>query len=285
MPGMRGCRVLVCALLAASLAACVTVPERQHALVLESDGTVAQEPMGCGDRELPRPAAGGALDPGMIRIASWNLHKEADPGWEADLGRLVAQSDLVLLQEAGVSPELRAVVERTGFSWLLSSAFSYLGFEYGVLTATRVRPASACVLRANEPLLGIPKAALITYFRLARRDATLAVVNLHAINFTLGTAAYRAQLEAIAAAVAGHRGPLVIGGDFNTWSDERLDVLDAVAARLSLSPVRFDVDERKRFMGRVFDRVYVRGIEVLGASAWSVSSSDHNPVLVSLRVR
>lgn len=285
MANMHGCRVLVCAALAASLAGCVIVPERQHALVLQSDGTVAQEPMACGDTEMPRPGAGGALDPGMIRIASWNLHKEADPGWESDLGRLVAQSDLVLLQEAGVSPELRAVVERRGFSWLLSSAFSYQGFEYGVLTATRVRPASACILRANEPLLGIPKAALITYFRLARRDATLAVVNLHAINFTLGTVAYRAQLEAIADALAGHRGPIVMGGDFNTWSDERMDVLRGIAARLSLSPVEFRVDERKRFMGRVFDRVFVRGIEVLGASAWAVSSSDHNPVLVSLRVR
>ncbi|HET9764440.1 MAG TPA: endonuclease/exonuclease/phosphatase family protein [Casimicrobiaceae bacterium] len=277
--------MLVCAVLAASLWACVTVPERQHALVLQSDGTVAQEPLGCGDPDVPRPAAAGALDPGMIRIASWNLHKEADPGWQSDLGRLVAQSDLVLLQEAGVSPALRGVVERMGFSWLLSSAFTYQGFEYGVLTATRVRPASACILRANEPLLGIPKAALITYYRLARRDATLAVVNLHAINFTLGTTAYRAQLEAIAAALSTHAGPIFLGGDFNTWSDARMDVVRAVAMQLSLSPVDFEPDERKRFTGRVFDRVYVRGIEVLGASAWPVASSDHNPVLVSLRVR
>jgi len=282
---MRGCCVLACAVLAASLAACVTVPERQHALVLQSDGTVAQEPLGCDDPKVPRPPAAGALDPGIIRMASWNLHKEADPGWQSDLGRLVARSDLVLLQEAGVSPELRRVVEGKGFSWLLSSAFSYLGFEYGVLTATRVGPASACILRANEPLLGIPKAALITYYRLVQRDATLAVVNLHAINFTLGTAAYAAQLEAIADALARHSGPIVVGGDFNTWSDERMEVVRAIAERLSLSPVAFDVDERKRFMGRVFDRVYVRGIEVLGASAWPVRSSDHNPVLVSLRVR
>lgn len=282
---MRGRRVLVCALLAASLTGCVMVPERQHALVLQSDGTVAQEPMGCGNPEVPRPAAAGTLDPALIRIASWNLHKEADPGWEDDLGRLVAQSDLVLLQEAGVSPQLRSVVERKGFSWLLSSAFTYQGFEYGVLTATRVLPASACILRANEPWLGIPKAALITYYRLARRDVTLAVVNLHAINFTLGTAAYRAQLEAIVHALASHGGPIVMGGDFNTWNDERLEVVRAVAEQLSLSPVRFDVDERKRFMGRIFDRVYVRELEVLAASAWPVTSSDHNPVLVSLRVR
>jgi endonuclease/exonuclease/phosphatase (EEP) superfamily protein YafD len=64
-----------------------------------------------------------------------------------------------------------------------------------------------------------------------------------------------------------------------------MDVVRAIASRLSLEPVAFAVDERKRFMGRVFDRVYVRDIDVLGATAWRVASSDHNPVLVSLRVR
>lgn len=283
MPSMIRPAIPLAVLLAACLAGCVVVPEQQHALVLEADGTLVQRPMRCED--ATEGPGRGALDPHLIRLASWNLHKQADPGWQSELGRLVAQSDLVLLQEAGVSPELRTVVEHGGLSWLLSSAFEYGGFEYGVLTATRAAPAAACTLRAYEPLLRIPKAALVTYYRLARGESTLAVVNVHAINFTLGTVAYRAQLDAVAVALARHRGPIVLAGDFNTWSDERMEVVRAIAERLSLSPVAFDVDERKRFMGRVFDRVYVRGIEVLGASAWPVRSSDHNPVLVSLRVR
>jgi endonuclease/exonuclease/phosphatase (EEP) superfamily protein YafD len=275
--------VVAVALLA--LAGCVTVPERQHALVLQSDGTVAQHPMGCGDPQPQAPARTAALDPHAIRLATWNLHKESDPGWQTDLTRLIGESDVVLLQEAGVSPQLRGVVEDQGFSWLLSSAFEYRGYEYGVLTATRVPPASACTLRAYEPLLRIPKAALITHYRLAGREATLAVVNLHAINFTLGTGAYHAQLEAVADALAQHRGPIVVGGDFNTWSDARAAEVRALAARLSLTPVALDVDHRTRFMGgHVFDFVYARGVNVLAASAWSVTSSDHNPVLVDFRV-
>jgi endonuclease/exonuclease/phosphatase (EEP) superfamily protein YafD len=279
---MLGRAVVAAALLA--LAGCVSVPERQHALVLQSDGTVAQHPMGCGDPQPQRPPSAAALDPHVIRLASWNLHKEADAGWQADLGRLIGESDVVLLQEAGVSPTLRGVVEEHGFSWLLSSAFEYRGFEYGVLTATRVAPASACTLRAYEPLLGIPKAALITHYRLAGREATLAVVNLHAINFTLGTGAYRAQLEAVGDALARHHGPIVVGGDFNTWNDARAAEVRALASRLSLAPVALDADHRTRFMGRIFDFVYARGVEVLAASAWSVTSSDHNPVLVDFRV-
>ena len=194
---MRLSRLLI-GLAVFALAGCVVVPERQHALVLEPDGTVAQRQMGCGDGADGITAA-GALDPRAVRIASWNLHKQGDAGWEAELGRLIASSDVLLLQEAGVAKELRGTIERGGLSWVLASAFEYSGAEYGVLTATRVHPASVCTLRAYEPLLGIPKAALITQFRLEGRDTTLAVANLHSINFAPGTGEYRAQLDAIAA--------------------------------------------------------------------------------------
>jgi endonuclease/exonuclease/phosphatase (EEP) superfamily protein YafD len=282
---MRAAHCFAIAALGAVLAGCVVVPERQHALVLQSDGTVVQRTLRCEDPPEAGPARADALDPALIRTASWNLHKESDSGWESDLGRLIAQSDVLLLQEAGVSPELRRVVEREGRSWMLSSAFEYQGSEYGVLTATRVSPISACTLRANEPLLGIPKAALVTRYSLKGRDDTLAVVNVHAINFTFGTGEYAAQLEAAAEALRNHRGPIIFAGDFNTWNDERSAVVHSIATRLSLSPVRFAVDERTRFMGeRIFDWIYSRGLEVVAASAWPVSSSDHNPVTASFRV-
>jgi endonuclease/exonuclease/phosphatase (EEP) superfamily protein YafD len=283
MPGMLR-RGLVAATAVIVLTSCVIVPERQHALVLEPGGTLVQRPMRCGDPPGAPSERTGSLDPKSIRVASWNLHKEADSGWERELGRLAEQSDVLLIQEAEVSPQLRAVIESGGFMWLLSSAFEYLGLEYGVLTATRVPPASACTLRANEPLLRIPKAALITHYRLSGRKETLAVANLHAINFALGTDAYRAQLDAIADALADHRGPIVVAGDFNTWNDQRDEVVRALASRLSLTPVVFDVDERKRFMGRVFDWIYTKGVDIVAATSRAVTSSDHNPLAVTFRV-
>ena len=270
---------------AVALTACVSVPERQHALVLEAGGSVAQREMTCTTQVDSPAAPAGMLDPRGIRIASWNVHKEGDRGWQSDLGRLLDASDVLLLQEAGLSPELRAVIERGGVSWVLASAFAYLGAEYGVLTATRVAPADACTLRAYEPLLGIPKAALITHFRLEGRSTTLVVANLHAINFTLGTAEYRAQLDAVGDALAAHRGPLVLAGDFNTWNEARAGAVHDLALRLSLAPVVFPVDDRTRFFGRIFDQVYTRGVEVLDARVWNVGSSDHNPLAVSFRVR
>ncbi len=272
--------------LATALAGCVIVPERQHALVLESSGNVAEVGMSCDESVASPPRHEGTLDPSAVRLASWNVHKEGDPGWESDLGQLITEADVLLIQEAGVSTEFRAVVEKAGFSWLLSSAFEYRGSEYGVLTATRIPPEKACTLRAYEPLLGIPKAVLITHYGLAGRDDTLAVANLHAINFTLGVDAYRAQLEAVAGILSAHRGPIVVAGDFNTWNNEREAAVQALATRLSLVPAVFAIDARTRFMGdHIFDRVYGRGVEFIAATARSVNSSDHNPLLVSFRIR
>ena len=264
---------------------CVIVPERQHALVLEPDGTVAKVSMRCDDSAAPHAAHAGALDPRLVRLASWNLHKQADSGWESDLARLIEETDVLLIQEAGISPQFRAVVEHGGLKWLLASAFEYQGSEYGVLTATRTPPETACTLRSYEPLLGIPKAMLITRYRLAGRDDMLAVANLHAINFTLDIGAYRAQLEAVADALSKDHGPIVIAGDFNTWNEEREAVVRTLASRLSLVPAELVVDARTRFMGgHIFDRVYAKGVEFVAADVWSVTSSDHNPLLVSFRV-
>jgi endonuclease/exonuclease/phosphatase (EEP) superfamily protein YafD len=286
MPPMRRVWLAVLVASIAVLAGCVIVPERQHALVLEAGGSVAPREMACAAAPVASSVAvPGTLDPRGIRIASWNVHKEGDSGWQSDLRGLIDGSDVLLLQEAGLSSELRGVLETGGLAWILASAFEYLGAEYGVLTATRVAPADACTLRAYEPLLGIPKAALITRFRLQERDTTLAIANLHAINFTLGTTAYRAQLNAVGDALAAHAGPIVLAGDFNTWNDARAEAVRDLASRLSLAPVAFAVDNRTLFLGHIFDRVYTRGVEVIDARAWSVASSDHNPLAVSFRVR
>jgi endonuclease/exonuclease/phosphatase (EEP) superfamily protein YafD len=274
------------AAIAAAAAGCVTVPERQHALVLDANGTIAQRTITCGNPGAATLPGEGALDAqAVVRIASWNLHKESEPGWQADLTDLVARSDVLLLQEAGLAPELRVAIEREGFLWVLASSFAYLDSEYGVLTATRVAPAAACTLRAYEPLLGIPKSTLITYFRLVGRDAMLAIANLHAVNFAPGSMGYHAQLEALGDALAAHTGPLVIAGDFNTWNEARDGEVRALAARLSLKPVAFPIDARRQFFGRIFDWIYVRGMDVHDATAWEVTSSDHNPLLVTFRIR
>jgi endonuclease/exonuclease/phosphatase (EEP) superfamily protein YafD len=287
MPVPHALLTALAAALLALCSACATVPAMQHAFTVGSDGS----PIG-----RPLPCDGGATtantDPAIlplpgpdVRVLSWNLHKNADPGWEADLARFAARSDLLLIQEAALTDGLRRVLTDGGYDWMLANAFTLNRHATGVLSAARARPTGACVQRSFEPLLRLPKAAAIARYEVQGVAERLAVANLHAINFTLGLVRYRAQLEAIARELADHRGPVIAAGDFNTWSPTRLTVVHDVMQRLDLVAVQPTIDDRSRFFGRHVDYVFVRGLEVVHAEAPQVASSDHNPLLTTLRVR
>jgi endonuclease/exonuclease/phosphatase (EEP) superfamily protein YafD len=148
-----------------------------------------------------------------------------------------------------------------------------------------VPPLASCALRAVEPLLGIPKSGLVAWFALSGTPERLAVVNVHAVNFALTLDTYQAQFSALAATLSAHRGPIVFAGDFNTWSDARMAAVRAAVDGLALVEVPLADDRRSRFLGHPVDHVLVRGLDVVEAAAVVVTSSDHNPVQVTLRLR
>src|SRR5262249_26992161 len=117
----------------------------------------------------------------------------------------------------------------------------------------------------------------------AGNPSTLVVVNVHAINFTLSIDAYRAQFAALGNVLAMHDGPIILAGDLNTWSTARQEAVGDVARRFGLTGVTFDDDQRALFFGNQLDHIYIRGLRVLASSAIAVTSSDHNPVAVTLR--
>jgi endonuclease/exonuclease/phosphatase (EEP) superfamily protein YafD len=258
------------------LAACASVPKEDH-LLTSASGASAPAPS--------VRAAVNALRGGNLRVLCWNIHKAADAGLYSDLARLAAQHDLLLLQEAVLDEPLRALLEREGFSWQMADAFGLHGLTRGVLVAARVPPLDGRELRAFEPLFPIPKSAIVTHFRLAGRPQPLAVVNLHAINFSPGVAAFRAQLDAIARELQSHDEPIIFAGDFNTWSERRYDELRAVMNRLGLVEIELRSDERRRAFRHHLDHLFVRGFSVVDASSPKLKSSDHNPLLVRLAVQ
>jgi endonuclease/exonuclease/phosphatase (EEP) superfamily protein YafD len=276
------------ALAPAFVSGCLTLTAEPRALLQNDDGSVVVQSIRCGG-EVARAAQAHAasnagLDPQAIRLVTWNLHKQQDAGWQRDLTRFAVDRDIVLLQEIVLDPPLRGVIADAGLRWVMASSFLYEARDIGVLTAARTAPLATCTQRVVEPLLRLPKSAVITWFALRDRSETLAVVNVHAVNFALSLGAYRAQFDAIVDALAEHRGPLVLAGDLNTWTDARSAVVKAAADRLGLAEIAFDDDRRRVFFGHQLDRIYVRGLEWGAASATPVTSSDHNPVAATLRV-
>ena len=271
-----------------TLTACPAVPDEDRMLLPRTDGGVMALTQPCGEHRQIKPimvrASNEWLDTERLRVLSWNIHKFVDAGWDIDLARYALDSDLVLLQEAVMTDEFRGLLDQAGHDWIMAGAFSRNGVERGVLSAARVRALDGCTLRTFEPLFPVPKSALVVRYRLGA-NATVAVANLHGINFTLGLERFREQLEAVAAELARHRGPVILAGDFNTWSEERHDVLVEIAARLGLVSVLIEPDGRRRTLGRHLDHFYFRGFRLVRASAPRVTSSDHNPILVELELR
>ncbi|MDX1482018.1 MAG: endonuclease/exonuclease/phosphatase family protein [Woeseiaceae bacterium] len=221
------------------------------------------------------------IDTGQIRIGVWNLQKSTTPGWEADFRDLADSADLLLLQEASLDG---ATVDELGAGrhWSFSAGYRTSRVLTGVVTLSAVAPIVHCSLVSAEPLLRTPKATSIVRFRLGTEGDTLVVANVHAVNFSLGNGAFRRQFAQLAEALGEHEGPLIVAGDFNTWRPARTGIVENFAAELGLTAVAFADDRRSQVFGRPLDHVFVRGLRALTAGATAVTTSDHNPLDVTL---
>lgn len=278
-------RWLGLAVLLPFLCSCFTVTTEPRALVLQADGRIRAMTLPCPPappdaHSAPRSAQ---LDPRFLRLVTWNIHKEGDAGWQDDLAALARNTDIVLLQETTLQPAMQGILQAAGLGWVMASSFGYEDYDIGVLTAARVEALASCTQRVVEPLLRLPKSAVISWFAFAGKTQALAVVNVHAINFSLSTEEYRAQFDALADALALHQGPIILAGDFNTWSAARMKVIADIAIRLRLAEIALAQDDRTLFLGRQVDHIFTRGLRVLAARAIVVTSSDHNPVTATLQ--
>ncbi|MET0151723.1 MAG: endonuclease/exonuclease/phosphatase family protein [Candidatus Binatia bacterium] len=284
---MTSLRKILAPLVAIALSGCFSVPAAQQAMRVDSPVNRSTESPFCDAAQVPSASdanRGTGLDPEKLRVLTWNVHKGDRAGWLTDLAWFGAEHDLVLIQEARLADPLRRVLRDEDLHWALAGAFRYRELDTGVLTAARARVDLACMLRAVEPLTRIPKTVVVTRHPFAGSSASLLVANVHAVNFTLGTSRLRGQLEAVAAILARHEGPVILAGDFNTWSTARRRAVDAIALRLGLRAIPLEPDERSRFLGEPVDQMYYRGLVPGAATAVPVRSSDHNPVSAVFRL-
>lgn len=280
---MRPPSIAVVVALVAALAGCASVTEKDSAWI-ETDGQAKLVALGCPPREPLTTTPGELPSDRGLEVVSWNIHRNTDAGWESDLARFAEASDLVMLQEATLSVALRDRFAAAKRVWTHADAWAFDGINNGVLTAAAAPAGSACVQRAAEPLISLPKSALISWYRIRGRAEALAVANVHAVNFTLDLTVYQRQIENVIDVLATHKGPVILAGDFNTWSPVRVKVLEDAAARIGLAEAKPLRGERSRFMGMPADYLFVRGMAVEDVWVETVTSSDHLPIRAKLRL-
>jgi endonuclease/exonuclease/phosphatase (EEP) superfamily protein YafD len=274
--------------LAAVVAGCVSLTADPRAIISGPDAIEVRTlpcdaAIGAARKWFPATPPGPALDPARIRILTWNIHKEDDPGWEADLARFAEASDIVLLQEVVLIDPLMQILRKAGLQWVMASSFIYKETDIGVVTAARAPTVAHCTQRVTEPLIRLPKSSVVTWLPLRGSGKLLAVANIHSINFALTLGTYEEQFAGVVEALSQHDGPIILAGDLNTWTDERVAALHGVGKKLGLTEIPFE-SGRSRFLGHELDHILVRGLTVESAAAIAVKSSDHNPVTAVLRV-
>jgi endonuclease/exonuclease/phosphatase (EEP) superfamily protein YafD len=218
-----------------------------------------------------------------IHLLNWNIHKNHGPRMQSDLARLAEGADLVLLQEAAWSRSGSGPISEDFYRAFAPGYRSWRTIS-GVMTASKAPPLTQCSFKDAEPWLRAPKATNVTQYSLADREDTLVVINLHLINFTLGVSDMKRQLEEALLVIEGHRGPVIVSGDFNTWSRSRVASVATLLQQVGLDPVAYESDLRKRVFGHALDHVFVRGMEVVQSTSHATELSDHNPMSIVLKL-
>ena len=226
-------------------------------------------------------AAELGLNTDEIRVVSWNMQKKSIPNWRADYSRLTDGRDLILIQEASLRVDTVGDLPAAPH-WSFAPGYRTDDSISGVLTLSSIQPLARCSFVNIEPFLRTPKATSITQFALQDHDETLLVVNVHAVNFSLGLGSYKRQFAQIIDVLEGHQGPIILSGDLNTWRAGRTQTIDAMAEELKLVAIEFSDDNRTRFFGSPLDHIYVRGLSATSSDSSVVTSSDHNPLTVTL---
>ena len=163
------------------------------------------------------------------------------------------------------------------------------------MSPTRIQPLPS---KHKEFFITAPKLSLATVYPLANGQQLLAI-NVHLLAFERwGTTGIGSQMEDLEALMRDHDGPIVLLGDFNTWSRKRLELVDGVVERLGLTEVtefeegRRTGDKDASFLNWLFgideelplDRIYYRGFTHHSAKVLPYDSSDHRAIQVTLEL-
>jgi endonuclease/exonuclease/phosphatase (EEP) superfamily protein YafD len=236
-----------------------------------------------------------------LTLITWNIAKNIRGNDE--IHRLVSDHspDILLIQEgiSGTCDLFGDSFHQCLFapSWKMTSHDIYTGVK--VLSRFHLEHPVHVPSPTLEGFIFTPKASIIATLDLPA-GGQLMLINVHMLNF-VPLSHLESYLDTIYEHAADHAGPMLMGGDFNTWNNTRLMAVEQFAAKLGmveafayyettaggtppdwlffLTPfMHLDLDSP-------LDRWFYRGIEVISCRYLDgFISSDHAPILLQVRL-
>ncbi len=192
---------------------------------------------------------------------------------------MVKDADLVLLQEYApnglLSPSMKAAVD---LKWAFSVAFKLTG----VATGSPQTSSHTEVFTSNvtEPIMRTNKSMIYSRYFIEGSEDPILVINVHAINFVRQNK-FESHMRQIIDRIRMHDGPVIVAGDFNTWSGARRKFLDDT---LEAEGLEYIHGRQNGYLK--LDHIFARGFklnEVLDTT--DIASSDHKPLMVQLELK
>jgi endonuclease/exonuclease/phosphatase (EEP) superfamily protein YafD len=229
-----------------------------------------------------------ALPSKRLKFLVWNLHKGSEETFKFEYLALTLDRDIIMNQEIFLDENMLDVFKFMPLMYFTTATSFFDGKERirtGVANISPVKPATVSFVRTGtlEPVIHSPKVTLITSYPISGTDKKLTIVNLHGINFVSNNS-FEVELERIYKAIKNLPKPLVFAGDFNTWNNERLSILDRYKKKLGLSEAKFNPDGRLTFNGSPLDHfLYTSDLKIISARVDSFyKGSDHKPLQVEV---
>ncbi len=225
----------------------------------------------------------------VVRCLLWNILKAKRSSWQDDFVELIADRDLVLLQEAVCNaPSDPTFTQSARLEWVMARSFKdpRTQCEHGVNTGCVVKAVERRFYLSphHEPVSLTQKLLLTTLYPLRNCSEQLLVLNMHAINF-VGVKKYAEQLGQLEAALSVHQGPIILGGDFNTWNPARLAHFQRVAVGAGLHEADMQRRSRLSQMNQHLDHLFYRGLTLRSVeSLGHYQSSDHAPITATFEL-
>jgi len=220
------------------------------------------------------------LNPSSVKMLVWNLYKGDKDDWKKEYLKLTKGKDLLVLQEVYLDFQMSSVFYNDPFNYIFATSFldtKNRNSPTGVAIGSTVTPSSYQWKRTRyrEPVIKTPKMLVFGEYPLKGKKDKLMVVSIHGINFV---AAYKLEhmLGQIVEVAKKHKGPLVVAGDFNSWSKKKVKLVEKMGRDLGLTSAKFDSDDRMKTFGNIIDYTYYRGGKVKNSRVYGESDgSDH----------
>ncbi len=195
-------------------------------------------------------------------VLCWNVHKEmGQVTFERSLAYLLREFDpqLLLLQEAVLEPHAMHLLSHFNLASVKNIAFTKNA--YGILSASRFDMLCQIpVTTHSKELYCMTKKSLLITAHPLGESGVLHVVNLHAINF-VSHRVFSYELGRLREHLQQIDTPLIVAGDFNTWSTKREKYLEEFVASLGLKKADVkDAHYIKNHWKKPLDHIFIEGL-------------------------